>query len=251
MIYHSFAQLYDQLFDPAMYRQWEEFTCKNIPSATHQILDLAGGSGRLAVLLAKQGFNLTVADFSTEMLSLADYHANAAQVNLQLCQTDMRDLSTLPQYDAVTCYADSLCYLPDATAVQQTFTEVAAHLSPEGVFLFDVITPYQTDEVYPGYMYNYQDDDHQQAFMWQSFANDDIEHGVIHELTFFTQATDGRYDRVGETHFERAYDLPLLKKMLQAAGFNSVEVGSDFSTVMKTDQPTRWFFKCRKSEEEQ
>ncbi|MBD5807187.1 class I SAM-dependent DNA methyltransferase [Limosilactobacillus walteri] len=246
MIYQSFAQLYDQLFDPEMYRNWEKFTLENLQAQDKKILDLAGGSGRLAVMLAQDGLELTVADFSAEMLSLADQHATEADVSLQLIQTDMRDLSVLPQYDAITCYADSFCYLAGPAEVQQTFNEIAEHLKSDGVFLFDVITPYQTDEVYPGYMYNYEDEDHQRAFMWQSFANDEVDHGAIHELTFFTQGTDGRYDRVGETHYERAYELSLLKQMLKHAGFNSLSVGSDFSTEMKSGNPTRWFFRCQK-----
>ena len=246
MIYQSFAQLYDQLFDPEMYRNWEKFTLENLQAQDKKILDLAGGSGRLAVMLAQDGLELTVADFSAEMLSLADQHATEADVSLQLIQTDMRDLSVLPQYDAITCYADSFCYLAGPAEVQQTFNEIAKHLKSDGVFLFDVITPYQTDEVYPGYMYNYEDEDHQRAFMWQSFANDEVDHGAIHELTFFTQGADGRYDRVRETHYERAYELSLLKQMLKHAGFNSLSVGSDFSTEMKSGNPTRWFFRCQK-----
>ncbi len=244
MIYQSFAQLYDQLFDPKMYQKWEEFTIKNLPADTKSILDLAGGSGRLGVMLAARGFDITVADFSAEMLSIADQHATEAGVNMHLLQADMRDLSALPQYDAITCYADSFCYLDDATAVQKTFNEIADHLKDNGVFLFDVISPYQTDVIYPGYMFNYED--HQRAFIWQSFKDDDVDHGVIHELAFFTRDNDGRYDRVGETHYERAYELPLLKQMLSQAGFNSVEVGSNFSTSIKEENPTRWFFKCHK-----
>ncbi|MBB1080103.1 class I SAM-dependent methyltransferase [Limosilactobacillus sp. STM2_1] len=246
MIYQSFAQLYDQLFDPEMYRNWEKFTLENLQLQDKKILDLAGGSGRLAVLLAKKDLEVTVADFSATMLSLADQHAAEASIPLQLVQADMRDLSAFPQYDAITCYADSICYLNGAAEVQQTFKEVAKHLKNDGVFLFDVITPYQTDKVYPGYMYNYEDEDHQQAFMWQSFANDSVNHGVIHELTFFIREEDGRYERVGETHYERAYELSSLKQMLNQAGFNSVSVGSDFSTEMKSSNPTRLFFRCQK-----
>ena len=78
------------------------------------------------------------------MLSIADQHATEAGVNMNLLQADMRDLSALPQYDAITCYADSFCYLDDAAAVQKTFNEIADHLKDNGVFLFDVISPYQT-----------------------------------------------------------------------------------------------------------
>ncbi|WP_076459326.1 class I SAM-dependent DNA methyltransferase [Limosilactobacillus caccae] len=244
MIYHSFAQLYDQLFDPAMYSKWRDFTVENIPAGA-DILDLAGGSGRLAVMLAPD-HQVTVADFSADMLSLADQHAAAAGVDLQLVEVDMRDLHQLPTYDAITCYADSLCYLENPADVQATFTEVANHLRPAGVFLFDLITPYQTDEVYPGYMYNYQDDDGQRAFMWQSYANDDVEHGVIHDLTFFNRLQSGDYQRVSETHYERTYDLPVLEEMLKNAGFKSIAVGANFTTTALPAKARRWFFKCQK-----
>lgn len=92
MIYQSFAQLYDQLFDPEMYQKWEEFTIKNLPADTKNILDLAGGSGRLGVMLAARGFDVTVADFSAEMLSIADQHATEAGVNLHLLQADCETL---------------------------------------------------------------------------------------------------------------------------------------------------------------
>lgn len=33
MIYQTFAQLYDQLFDSDMYKNWEKFTLANIKKA--------------------------------------------------------------------------------------------------------------------------------------------------------------------------------------------------------------------------
>ena len=54
----------------------------------------------------------------------------------------------------------TLCYLDDASAVQKTFNEIVDHLKDNGVFYFDVISPYQTDVIYPGYMFNYEDEDH-------------------------------------------------------------------------------------------
>lgn len=246
MIYQTFAQLYDQLFDSDMYKKWEKFTLANIKKTDCNLLDLAGGSGRLAVLLAKHDINVTVADFSDEMLSLAHQHSVENNVSMELIEADMRDLDGQTKYDAITCYADSLCYLDNENDLLQVFSEVANHLEDDGVFLFDMITPHQTDDIYPGFMYNYQDEDCQRAFMWQSYGDDDVEHGVIHDLTFFNQLENGDYKRLSETHYERAYELPLIKSLLAQAGFTSVEVGSDFSLEMKDKDATRWFFKCHK-----
>lgn len=246
MIYHTFAQLYDQLFDADLYKRWEQFTRENCPAGTQTILDLAGGAGRLAVLLSQAGFTVTDTDLSTDMLALASQHAQEAGVAVNLIQADMRDLAGLPVFDAVTCYADSLCYLADLAAVTTTFQEVYRHLKKGGHFLFDMITSYQTDVVYPGYMYNYEDEGHQRAFMWQSFQNDEVPHGVIHDLVFFNRLADGKYDRVGETHFERAYPLAKVKQALATAGFDQVKVTADFGRQAPDEETTRLFFNCQK-----
>ena len=128
MIYQTFAQLYDQLFDSDMYKSWEKFTLANINKKNGKLLDLAGGSGRLAVLLAKDGINVTVADFSDEMLSLADQHSTENNVSLQLVQADMRDLSGLEKFDVITCYADSFCY--DDDGVYYLFVEIMGRIMP-------------------------------------------------------------------------------------------------------------------------
>lgn len=158
----------------------------------------------------------------------------------------MRNLTNLPQYNLVTCYADSLNYLDDIAAVRMTFRQVYEHLTTDGIFLFDMISPYKTDVVYPGYMYNYEDEDHRHAFMWRSFMDDEVKHGVIHELAFFNQLSNGEYQRVGETHFERAYQLVELQTALNQVGFKRIEVYSNFGQNKVTDKDERWFFKCQK-----
>lgn len=246
MIYQSFAELYDELFDEQLYQNWCKYTLDRLPAGTQSVLDLAGGAGRLACLLAKNGLAVTVADISSEMLSLASQHAVSAGVDLKLIEADMRDLTGMPSFDAVTCYADSLCYLDNLTDVIAAFRQVHGHLVTGGRFLFDLITPYQTDKIYPGYMYNYEDEDHQRAFLWQSYANDEVKHGVIHELAFFTRLPDGNYHRVGETHFERSYQLGQVHDALAQVGFSQIKVTADFGRQAVLPSTTRWFFECQK-----
>ncbi|ANM75538.1 Methyltransferase [Lactiplantibacillus plantarum] len=244
MIYQTFAELYDELFDPAMYQQWLDFVRREYPNQDGQLLELACGTGRLGVLLAQAGYQVTGLDLSENMLALAQRHADEAAVTLPLLQGDMLDLSEIGTFDAVTCFADSFCYLPDITTVQRAFEQVAQHLTAAGEFLFDVITPYQTDEVYPGYMYNYRDED--RAFMWTSYAGEQP-HSAEHDLTFFIYNDDKQaFDEVSELHQEQTYVLADYQQALQAAGFNHVTVSADFGCQQPDDQTTRWFFKCRK-----
>lgn len=244
MIYQTFAKLYDELFDSELYLEWQTFVEQQVTDKQSPLLELACGAGRLAVLLAKDGYNVTGFDLSDEMLSLADQHAREADVVLPLIEGNMLDLSDLETYHTVTCFADSLCYLPDEEALLTTFKQVARHLDDDGQFLFDVISPYQTDTVYPGYMYNYRDTD--RAFLWSSEAGDEP-HSVDHDLTFFTyNESKDAYDEVTELHHERTYDLSTYQQLLKLAGFNQVNVSANFGKTEVESKTTRWFFVCSK-----
>jgi len=244
MIYQTFAKLYDDLMDPAMYDQWLDFVSKRQKNKRANWLDLACGSGRLAVKLIQEGYQVSGFDLSEEMLALADEHAHDAEVELPLVQGNMLDLSELDQYDVVSCFADSLCYLPDETALKQCLAEVFKHLNSNGKFLFDVISPYQTDEVYPGYMYNYVDD--QQAFLWTTYQTEKP-HSVEHDLTFFVKNSDKeQYSKINELHHERTYELETYVDLLKKVGFSKISYSSDFGKAEISDESTRWFFECIK-----
>ena len=241
MIYQSFAELYDELFDPAMYDQWLDFVAQRVSPADGELLDLACGSGRLGVLLAQQGYQVSGLDLSEEMLALAAKHAEEANVTMPLMAGDMLDLTMIGDYQTITCFADSFCYLPDLAAVTAAFRQVHDHLTVGGKFLFDVITPHQTDDVYPGYMYNYVDDT--RAFIWTSYGIEDEPHAAEHDLTFFTQNEEtGDYRKVTELHHERTYALEAYQTALKSAGLNLQRVSADFGEAPVTSETTRWFF---------
>ncbi|KRM96610.1 putative methyltransferase (putative) [Liquorilactobacillus aquaticus DSM 21051] len=245
MVYTTFAQLYDELMEPKMYEQWCSFIEKQVPTlSTAQILDLACGTGRLAVLLAQKGYDVVGSDLSADMLTLAEEHARDKQVNIPLIEADMLDLSELADFDVVTCCLDSLCYMDDEESMLKVFRQVYEHLRKGGYFIFDVISPYQTDVVYPGYMYNYTDDN--RAFIWQSYEGDQP-HSVIHDLTFFVYDKHKKgYARLNETHYERTYSLPEYRRILSEAGFKSIKEFADFGDAEPSETTERWFFVCHK-----
>lgn len=244
MIYQEFSQFYDDLFDPEMYTKWAQFVKERV-SSSKSMLDLACGTGRLDVILQSAGYRVTGADMSADMLALASQHLTEAGLTPDLVEADMRDLSGLPVFDVVTCFDDSLCYLIDQSDLMTTFSQVNQHLNTNGTFLFDVITPFQTDEEYPGYMYNYQDDD--RAFMWTSYQGEFAPHSVEHELSFFRYDDElPGFERYEELHQERTYSLKDYQQMLTQAGFSSVTVTTNFGKSGYKENVKRWFFECVK-----
>ena len=53
-------------------------------------------------------------------------------------ESDMRTFDTVKPVDAVTCLYASLNHLTEPGDLTRTFTRVAAHLRPGGVFIFDL-----------------------------------------------------------------------------------------------------------------
>lgn len=243
MTYERFAAIYDEVMDEQLYTQWLDFTARHIPISA-QLLELACGTGKLAVAFAQKGYQVTGLDLSEEMLMIAAQRMEAAQVQMQLVQGDMLDLSAIGQYDVVTCFSDSLCYMQDEKQVQRVFHEVYQALNEQGVFLFDVHSIYQMTEVFPFYQYHYQTDDF--AFLWESYAGEQL-YSVEHFLTFFTAAQQADcFVRHDELHKERTYPIATYVKMLEQAGFVQVDVFADFTDQAPTETSKRWFFVGKK-----
>ncbi|WKF84554.1 class I SAM-dependent DNA methyltransferase [Lacticaseibacillus pantheris] len=245
MIYTSFAQVYDHLMDDTLYADWLDYVQSRVTPANQQLLELAGGSGTLAVALAQAGYDVTLSDLSEDMLTLAGPKMDAAGVELPIIQADMRYLGDIGPYDVVTCFDDSICYMPNLGDVQTTFKQVAHVLKPGGRFMFDAHSLHQMDDVFPGYMYNYQTEDY--AFMWHSYAGE-VEHSVEHDLTFFVYQEDlDAYKPFIETHKERTYPVADFVAALTAAGFDDIQVTADFGRQEVTPESTRWFFSAVKT----
>ncbi|MER2001849.1 MAG: class I SAM-dependent methyltransferase [Carnobacterium inhibens] len=244
MSYQVFAQVYDAIMDETLYDRWGEFVDSQFQNKSPKLLELACGTGALAVALSKRGYDVTGLDLSENMLSLAYERARKEEVALPLIEADMMDLSEIGQFEAVTCFSDSLCYMPDEEAVYKVFQQVYNVLTDGGKFLFDVHSIYQTDTVFPGYMFNDQSEDI--SFLWTSYAGEK-EHSVEHDLTFFVYDEESdNYMRYDETHNERTYPLEQYKNMLSKAGFSSIEVSADFGDAEITNESSRWFFVCTK-----
>lgn len=244
MSYQTFAQVYDAIMDDTLYERWASFVDRQLQTKGQSVLELACGTGALAITLKKHGYDVTGLDLSANMLSLASERAFSEGVQLPLIEGDMLDLSEIGQYDVVTCFSDSICYMPDAATVLRVFKEVYQTLNEKGTFLFDVHSIYQIDNIFPGYMYNDQSDEI--SFLWQSYTGE-TEHSIEHDLTFFVyEETTDRYERFDETHKERTYPIEAYRKMLQQAGFTSILTSAEFGESDINDESTRWFFTCKK-----
>ncbi|WP_226085381.1 class I SAM-dependent DNA methyltransferase [Mesobacillus sp. S13] len=243
MSYGRFAYLYDELMQDVPYDEWvsivEAYKEKYQVNGM-KLLDLACGTGELSVKFAQKGFEVTGADLSSDMLSVAQAKAQAQSLNIQFFQQDMTEIDDLGEFDIIGIFCDSLNYLENEQAVRQTFEGVHRLLKKGGLFLFDVHSVYKMEHIFADATFTW--DDEEITYIWNSFRGEGT-HSVEHELTFFVlDESSGKYDRVDELHYQRTYPEGTYVKWLEQAGFANVEVTGDYT--MKSPEPTaeRLFF---------
>lgn len=144
--YKGFSYYFDQIMEYIDYHDWLSFTKQYVSQDKH-ILDLACGSGTLAVLLSVEGFKVDGLDLSAEMIGLANDKFKAYHILNSLYTCDMSSFSLPRKYDAVTCYFDSVNHLPTIEHVKQMMNCVYETLNENGLFLFDVFSKSKYDEM--------------------------------------------------------------------------------------------------------
>ena len=104
-----------------------------------RVLDLACGQARHAVLLGKQGIDVTGQDQSSEYLQDARAAAEREGVDLPLVHSDMRTIPFEDHFDAVISMFTSFGYFQSESDNRQVLTEITKALKPRGHVLIDLI----------------------------------------------------------------------------------------------------------------
>jgi SAM-dependent methyltransferase len=132
--------LYDLMAprDQALERFYVEMACEQ----GGRVFDLACGSGRLTVPLAKAGLHVTGGDISADMLQHARRYAEAQAIELDLVQLDMRDFDLNGRtFDTIIVAINSILHLHSPHDFESFFRSVARHLSQKGRLVFDAFVP--------------------------------------------------------------------------------------------------------------
>jgi SAM-dependent methyltransferase len=110
-----------------------------------RVLEIACGSGRVLVPLARAGFLVTGIDISPHMLALARAKLatdQAVHERAHLVQSDMRDFDLGERgFDLAIAAVKSLAYLTERDDQLRCLQAVAAHLRPGGLLAIDFLHP--------------------------------------------------------------------------------------------------------------
>ena len=104
-----------------------------------RILDLPCGQGRHAIELARRGYNVTSADLSPYLLSVADERGRASSARVRWLSADMRRPIAGETFDVVLNLFTSLGYFADEADDQKVVRAACAMLGPGGRFVLELL----------------------------------------------------------------------------------------------------------------
>ena len=127
------------------YHEWSADMTEDVPfyvglacEADGPLVELAVGNGRVAIPVAQAtGRSVIGIDSSPAMLEQARVRSAEAGVELDLRESDMRDLALDEQAALIYCPYRALLHLPTWADRRRTFERVAASLRPGGRFAWN------------------------------------------------------------------------------------------------------------------
>jgi len=242
--YNAFACFYDELMSDVDYRGRAEYIdgiIKKYKPDAHLLVDLACGTGSMTVEFSSMGYDVIGVDMSEEMLSRAREKSDSGI--LYLCQS-MQELDMYGTIDAFVCTMDSLNHLESPEQILLALSRVSLFLEPDGIFVFDMNTPYKHEKVLADNSFVYETDN-----VFCVWRNEYAGGGRVNiSLDFFQPQADGSYLRYCEDFSETAYSIEETERMLNQAGLEMVAVYDDMSSDPPRDDSLRLIFIARKSE---
>lgn len=261
--YQSFARVYDLFMDNVPYEEWCEYI-KGLLSEygieDGLVLDLGCGTGKMTRLLQAAGYDMIGVDNSEEMLEIAreaedepfertesgedeefsgkpesgtdeellvqEVSGEGAERPILYLLQDMREFELYGTVRAVVCICDSLNYILEESELLTVFRLVNNYLDPAGVFIFDLNTVYKYREELGET--TIAENREEGSFIWDNYYDD--ESGINeYDLTLYIREGNELYRRYEETHYQRAYELDTVKRLLAGAGLEFVAAYDAFS----------------------
>ncbi|MCR5006711.1 MAG: class I SAM-dependent methyltransferase [Clostridiales bacterium] len=245
-MYQEFARVYDEFMETVPYETWadhiESLWQKHDVRPT-LVLDLACGTGGLAIELSRRGYDMIGADLSIEMLEEAQEKSAVEGENILWIHQDMRELELFGTVDAIVCTCDSLNYITDLEDLNRVFQGVSAYLESGGTFIFDINTLYKYEQVLAENTYADTYDD--AAFIWQNYYDPETRENE-YQVTFFVEQEQDQYVRFEEVHIQKAYSLEEIRACFEEAGFEEEGLYDELSLQAPGPDAERVHFVIRK-----
>lgn len=222
--YKQFAYYYDDAIQELDYTLWLDYITPYL-TKDKTILDLACGSGTLAILLGLEGYQIEGLDLSPTIIEIAKEKTKINHLTIPYYVADMTNFKLDKTYDVITCFFDSVNFLQSKEDVKKMFSSVYDHLNHGGLFICDVFSKAMMDS----YAYHEMRQDYQ-TYSLEWITKKTTPSTLTHEIKIIDHINEVMLQ---ESYQEYFYDL--LK--LIPNDFEIIHQSGDFNEgVMPEDE---------------
>ena len=193
-------------------------------------------------ILAGKGYDMIGADNSEEMLEIAIEKRERSGHDILYLLQDMREFELYGTVRAVVSVCDSVNYVTEEEELIEVFRLVNNYLDPKGVFIFDFNTKYKYQNVLGDRTIAEKRDEC--SFIWDNYYYEEEEINE-YELTLFIQEKENLYRKFEEVHYQRAYTLEQMLRLVKESGLEFVTAYDAFTRKQPTDTSERIYMIAR------
>jgi len=235
-VYKDYARVYDRsgqlAFSLRMIDYLKTLFCRHpVYGRTH--LELACGTGTVAVAMAKAGWHVYGVDASADMLAQARAKIDEHRVDVILSQQDMRHFVIPAGVHLATCLYDSINYMLTNDDLLAVIRRVYNVLKPGGLFCFDMNTPYALEMLWDDETHVTESDGLTVIFR----SKYDRRHQRVAVVATVFEREGDTYHKIVEEHVEQAYPMEQVATLLADTGFR-IEAHYSCFTLRESDEET-------------
>ena len=155
---------------------------------------------------------------------------------------DMRELELYGSVRAVVSVCDSMNYILEEADLREVFSRVHEYLEEDGVFIFDLNTVYKYRDLLGET--TIAENREEGSFIWENYFD---EESAVNEydLTLYIREDGESYRRFEEVHYQRAYDLKTIGRLLADAGMELLAAYDAFTKEPVRDDSERIYVVAR------
>lgn len=207
-----------------------------------KLLDLATGTGSIALEFAERGCHVTGIDLSAPMIAEAKRKASARRLDVSFLCGDLVNFTLPPEFDHAVCLYDSLNYILQADDLKHAFANIRGSLKPGGLFIFDI----NTVRALEGELFTQTSrPDAPVRYTWKSKYNARTRISRI-KMDFEIVETGEEFQIV---QHQRAYTDAEIRSLLHHAGFSAPRAYAAYGFKDPTPETDRTFYVAAAGEE--
>jgi 2-polyprenyl-3-methyl-5-hydroxy-6-metoxy-1,4-benzoquinol methylase len=216
-------------------------------SSGNKVLEIAAGTGRIAIPLVREGANYTGLELSKQFVNQANQKLKNHQFDTKIVQGDMRDFNLNEKYDLIFIGFNSFLHLLNDDDANLFFQSVKKHMHENTKFIIDIFTPnplmlYRPENM-KFYVMEYVDSITNAKTVIEESNIYDTETN-INQLTWHYIA-EGSDDIKTMNFFMRMYWPDTMNRLLIDAGFEIEEFWGDYNNAEFDEESILQIYVCK------